>query len=61
MTRIIRDANGFTVPAEIIAAGFDLTTDETARRMKDGEITSRSEEGSGDHAGRWRLTFFLGG
>ncbi|MFC2967931.1 DUF6522 family protein [Acidimangrovimonas pyrenivorans] len=61
MTGVIRDENGFTVPAEVIATAFGLTEREMAERMRKGEITSRTEAGIGDDAGRWRLSFSYAG
>jgi hypothetical protein len=58
MTPIERDGDGFVVPARILAEAFGLTEAEVRKRMHDGTMTSRSETGVGDDAGRWRLTFY---
>lgn len=48
----------FLVAAELVAAAFDLTTEEVRAGMQAGTITSRTERGEGEDAGRHRLTFF---
>lgn len=61
MSEVVRDGDGFTVPAGMIAKAFGFTEQETAERMRKGEITSRTEEGVGEDAGRWRLSFHHAG
>lgn len=51
------ESDGFVVDAAILAEAFDLTLEETRRRMRGGQIVTRSETGQGEDAGRWRLTF----
>lgn len=47
-----------TVDARLIADGFDLDPSAVLTGMRDGTITSLCERGSGEDAGRFRLTFF---
>lgn len=56
-SRADRSGDGFTVPAEWIAAGLGLTPDIVGALMRQGAITGQCEKGMGDDAGRWRLTF----
>lgn len=48
----------FTVDAAVIAESFDLAPAIVQRRMREGKLTSRSERGVDEDAGRYRLTFF---
>ena len=58
MTDVARDGDGFVVDATILSVAFGRSAPEIRARMQDGRITSRCETGSGEDAGRWRLTFF---
>jgi hypothetical protein len=55
------DGNRFLVPAELIATSFDLAPADVPDLMRHGTITSRSETGVEEDAGRWRITFFYNG
>ncbi|MGQ0684139.1 DUF6522 family protein [Bradyrhizobium sp.] len=46
------------VEASVIAEGLDLTLAQLRRQMRAGRVTSLSERGTGEDAGRHRLTFF---
>ncbi len=61
MSTVDRDGDNFVVDAAILAAAFGRPTPEIRASMQDGRITSRCETGSGDDAGRWRLTFYFEG
>lgn len=56
-----RGKDGFTVPAALRAAAFNLTEAEVAERMRGGQITCQCEQGAGEDDGRWRLRFFFEG
>ena len=56
-----RTADGFVVDAALLAEAFRLPVAEVQARMRDGRIASRCEQGMGDDAGRWRLTFHHAG
>ncbi|MBK0327511.1 hypothetical protein I5535_09395 [Rhodobacteraceae bacterium F11138] len=58
MTGITPSPDGFTVDAEIIGKGFGLDPADVPGLLRSGQITSRSETGIDDDAGRFRLTFF---
>jgi hypothetical protein len=51
----------FVVPAEIVAAAFDLDPVAVPDLMREGAITGRTERGEGADAGRHRLTLYHGG
>ncbi|WP_324753332.1 DUF6522 family protein [Roseovarius sp. Pro17] len=46
------------INAEIVAKAFRISSDELKQRMRDGTITSQSEHGADEDAGKIRLTFF---
>lgn len=46
------------VDASVIAEGLDLSLPQLQRQMRAGRVTSRSERGTGEDAGRHRLSFF---
>ncbi len=52
---------GFVVDAELLARAFALDPATVRERMRNGDITSLSETGTGDDQGRFRLTFYHGG
>ncbi len=57
MTQIEVKQDGFVVDAAVIAAAFKLEAKDIHPLMRNGEITSKSETGVGEDAGRARLTF----
>lgn len=57
MIRIEIGDDGTEIDAEAVARAFEVTPDELKRRMREGAITSRSERGAGEDAGRVWLTF----
>ncbi|ROU03925.1 DUF6522 family protein [Histidinibacterium lentulum] len=59
--RIARENGQFLIPAEIIAGAFGLEAAAVPGMMREGRITSRSERGIDEDAGRWRLTLYCGG
>jgi len=59
--RIERENGQFLIPAEIIAVAFGLDPPAVPGMMREGRITSRSERGVDEDAGRWRLTLYCGG
>lgn len=50
----------FDVDAGIIGRGLGLEAERIPVMMRSGEISSRTERGEGEDAGRYRLTFFHG-
>ncbi|MDU9004342.1 DUF6522 family protein [Sedimentitalea todarodis] len=60
MTRVEISQDGFVVDAEVIAKAFKLEPENIQPLMRSGEITSLSETGIGEDAGRARLTFHYG-
>ncbi len=58
MGDVTRHGDDFTVDATIIAEGLGLPEHAIARAMSSGAITTRTERGEGDDAGRFRLSFF---
>ncbi|MFP7570092.1 DUF6522 family protein [Marivita sp. S2033] len=61
MTAVQIGEDGFVVEAEIIAEGFGIQAADVQGLMQSGAMTSRSETGVDEDAGRWRLTFFYDG
>ena len=57
MNQIEVNQEGFVVDAAVIAEAFNLEPENVQPLMRSGEITSNSETGVGDDAGRARLTF----
>lgn len=57
MADVERDGEGFVVAAELLGAALRLEAADVPGLLRAGEISSRCEEGVGDDAGRWRLTF----
>lgn len=57
MTRIERDGETFVVPAPLLAEAFGMGEAEVKTAMRAGAMTTRSETGLGEDAGRWRLSF----
>lgn len=46
------------IDADVLAQAFNISAEDLRRKMCEGAITSRSEKGEGDDAGKVRLTFF---
>lgn len=61
MTQVEINEDGFVVDALVLAEAFGLEPDAVQKLMRLGEITSLSETGIGEDAGRARLTFHYGG
>lgn len=61
MTHVAFIDGEIEVPAELIAEGLGLPVAELTGLLRSGAITSRSERGVEEDAGRHRLTFFHGG
>ncbi len=57
MTRVEPSQDGFVVDATLLAEAFEIAPDAVQPLMRKGEITSRSETGIEEDAGRSRLTF----
>ncbi|MSU88827.1 hypothetical protein GE300_04220 [Rhodobacteraceae bacterium 2CG4] len=55
------DEGGVTVAADEIAPLLGLAPAEVRAKMRSGEITTMHEQGTGDDAGRFRVTFFYAG
>lgn len=60
-SRLARENGQFIIPAEMIAASFDLDAASVPGLMHTGQITSRTERGADADEGRWRLTLYHGG
>lgn len=48
------------IDAGTLAAELDLTPETVMAGLRDGTITTLTERGEGEDAGRWRLSFFHG-
>jgi hypothetical protein len=53
--------DGATVDAHDLGPLLGLEPAEVPAKMRSGEITSQSEQGADEDAGRTRLTFWYGG
>ncbi len=51
------EGGGYTVDADYLAPRLDLSPDRLKAEMRAGLVTSVSEKGEGEDAGRVRLTF----
>lgn len=60
MTEVQFENGTFDVDAKIIGRGLGLDAERIPAMMREGEISSRSERGEAEDAGRHRLTFFHG-
>jgi hypothetical protein len=60
MSTIAFEQGAFSVDADIVAAGLVIEPAFVQPLMRDGQITSVCERGTGEDAGRYRLTFFHG-
>ncbi len=57
---IERDGEDFVVPAELLAEALLVPAAEVPAMLRDGRIRTRAEEGVGEDAGRFRLSFETG-
>jgi hypothetical protein len=55
ITHVERQGETFVIPADLLGPAFGLEPREVPGLMRAGRITSRTERGEGEHAGRWRL------
>jgi uncharacterized protein (DUF2249 family) len=60
-TVVIDPDGGITIPAEPVAAKFELAPEEFMLKLRRGLVSQQSEEGVGEDAGRHRLTFAFRG
>ncbi|ABG31317.1 hypothetical protein CEP88_18290 [Roseobacter denitrificans] len=60
MKQVEINESGFVVDATLLAEAFALEPGDVQGLMRKGEITSLSETGVGEDAGRARLTFHYG-
>ena len=60
MAQVEVNERGFVVDALVLAEAFALAPGDVQKLMRKGEITSLSETGIGEDAGRSRLTFHYG-
>jgi hypothetical protein len=58
MPEVTPSPDGFVVDASVLAKAFDVDAAEVPAMLRARQITSRSETGVGDDAGRFRLTFY---
>lgn len=61
MTAVSFTDHGIVVDAQLIGERFGIDPATVPELMRLGTITSRSETGEGEDAGRHRLTFFFQG
>ncbi|WP_108483035.1 DUF6522 family protein [Oceaniglobus ichthyenteri] len=61
MTRVEINRDGFVVDAAVIAAACGISPEQVQPLMRAGQITSVSETGVDEDAGRARLTFHYAG
>ncbi len=57
MSTVQVDGEAFVVEADDLAGAFGMDAAEVLRRLKAGMLTSRCEQGIGEHEGRHRLIF----
>ena len=57
MSTVQVDGEAFVVEADDLAGAFGMEAAEILRRLKAGTLTSRCEQGIGEHEGRHRLIF----
>lgn len=60
LQRVEQNDGSFTVAAEVLATAFALSPADVPRLMREGQITSRLEQGQDADAGTHRLTFYHG-
>lgn len=58
LTGVSFTEDGIVVDAEIIGRRFGVEPGSVPELMRSGTMTSRTESGEGEDAGRHRLTFF---
>lgn len=58
MTRITISEGRFEVEAETVARGLNISEEDLRSGLQSGRITSQSETGQDEDAGRFRLTFY---
>ena len=58
MSEVSKTDSGFVVEAATVARAFKITEEQVREEMRNGLISSRSESGSGEDEGRWRITFY---
>lgn len=58
MSTVSFSGDDIEIDAGTVARAFDIDTDALRAAMRAGTITSRTERGEGEDAGRWRLSFF---
>ena len=58
MAQIEFGADRIEVDADVVARGLKISPDSLKQGMREGSISSRSEHGEGEDAGKLRLTFF---
>ena len=58
MKSVLLNDSVIEIEASVIAEGLDLSLPQLKQQMRAGRITSLSERGAGEDAGRHRLTFF---
>ena len=59
--RVERNEQGFLIDASLLGELLDVPPSGVQTLMRNNEITSVCERGEGEHAGRYRLTFFYKG
>ncbi|WP_297771782.1 DUF6522 family protein [uncultured Roseovarius sp.] len=58
MSEVSKTDSGFVVDATAIARAFKITEEQVRQEMRNGLISSRSESGTDEDEGRWRMTFY---
>ena len=58
MSRISIAEGRFEVDADAVAKGLKITASDLRQGLQSGQITSQSETGMDEDAGRYRLTFY---
>ncbi|MFY1706855.1 DUF6522 family protein [Tritonibacter scottomollicae] len=58
MTEVSMSEAGVVVDATLVAKAFGIAPDVVRQEMRDGTITSQSETGVAEDAGRMRVTFY---
>lgn len=58
--KISIEGEDLCVDAGTLAEAFEITPEVVMAGLRDGAITTLTERGEGEDAGRWRLSFFHG-
>ena len=58
MSEVSKTDSGSVVEAAAIARAFKITEEQVREEMRNGLISSRSESGTDEDEGRWRMTFY---